>query len=80
MNPSAELRASATCSGSSTPTTRKYACFQAAPAIPVERDLVLALAQEFSDRFRVVDGARPLEIVAADVRRLADEALEGSGA
>ncbi|WP_291729586.1 dTMP kinase [Leisingera sp. F5] len=39
----------------------------------------LALAQEFADRFRVVDGARPLEEVAADVRRLADEALEGPG-
>ena len=33
MNPSAEARASATWPGSSTPTTRKYACFQAAPAI-----------------------------------------------
>ncbi|QAX30422.1 dTMP kinase [Leisingera sp. NJS204] len=38
----------------------------------------LALAQEFSDRFRVVNGARPVEAVAADVRRLADAALEGS--
>ena len=27
----------------------------------------LALAQEFPDRFRVIDGARPLESVAADV-------------
>lgn len=40
----------------------------------------LALAQEFADRFRVVDGARPVEEVAADVRRLAEDALEGSGA
>ncbi|WP_323775584.1 dTMP kinase [Leisingera sp.] len=40
----------------------------------------LALAQEFADRFRVVDGARPLDAVAADVRRLTDEALEGSRA
>ena len=38
----------------------------------------LALAQEFADRFRVVNGARPVEAVAADVRRLADAALEGS--
>ncbi|UWQ78378.1 dTMP kinase [Leisingera sp. S132] len=36
----------------------------------------LALAQEFADRFRVVDGGRPVEEVAADVRELADEALE----
>lgn len=40
----------------------------------------LALAQEFADRFRVVDGARPVEDVAADVRRLAEEALEETGA
>ena len=33
MNASADARASATCSGSSTPITRKYACFQAAPRI-----------------------------------------------
>ncbi|MCF6431422.1 dTMP kinase [Leisingera sp. MMG026] len=38
----------------------------------------LALALEFADRFRVVNGARPVEAVAADVRRLADAALEGS--
>ncbi|MBY6139342.1 dTMP kinase [Leisingera daeponensis] len=40
----------------------------------------LALAHEFAGRFRVVDGARPVEDVAADVRKLADEALEGSAA
>ncbi|NVK16213.1 MAG: dTMP kinase [Rhodobacteraceae bacterium] len=40
----------------------------------------LALAQEFATRFRVVDGARPVEEVAADVRKLADEALEGPAA
>ncbi|UWQ31772.1 dTMP kinase [Leisingera sp. M527] len=40
----------------------------------------LTLALEFADRFRVVNGARPVEAVAADVRRLADAALEGSRA
>ncbi len=32
----------------------------------------LALADEFADRFRVVDGARAVEAVAADVRAVAD--------
>ncbi len=32
----------------------------------------LALAEEFADRFRVVDGARAVEAVAADVRAVAD--------
>lgn len=36
----------------------------------------LALAQEFADRFRTVDGARPSDAVAADVRALADAALQ----
>ncbi|MFW8634489.1 dTMP kinase [Cribrihabitans pelagius] len=36
----------------------------------------LALAQEFAPRFRTVDGARPAEAVAADVRALADRALK----
>ncbi|MDD9721603.1 dTMP kinase [Sulfitobacter sp. PR48] len=35
----------------------------------------LALADEFADRFRVVDGARAVEAVAADVRAVADEFL-----
>ena len=39
----------------------------------------LALAQEFSSRFRVVDGARSQGDVAADVRRLAEEALKDTG-
>lgn len=35
----------------------------------------LALAQEFPDRFRVIDGARDAESVAADVAAFVDEAL-----
>lgn len=35
----------------------------------------LALAQEFPDRFRVVDGARDAESVAEDIAALVDEAL-----
>jgi len=35
----------------------------------------LALADEFADRFRVVDGARAVEAVAADVRAVADGLL-----
>ena len=40
----------------------------------------LALAQEFADRFRVVDGARPVAEVAADVRALTHSALQGASA
>lgn len=39
------------------------------------RDGFLALAREFSGRFRVVDGARSPEAVAHDVASLVDEAL-----
>ena len=35
----------------------------------------LALAQEFPDRFRVIDGARDAESVAEDIAALVDEAL-----
>ncbi len=35
----------------------------------------LALAQEFTDRFRVIDGARSVETVAADIRAAVDAAL-----
>ena len=35
----------------------------------------LALADEFADRFRVVDGARAVDDVASDVRAVADEFL-----
>jgi dTMP kinase len=35
----------------------------------------LALAREFADRFRVIDGARPMNDVAADVREIAVPAL-----
>jgi dTMP kinase len=36
----------------------------------------LALAQEFPARFRVIDGARPGEAVAADVLAIASAALQ----
>ncbi|SOC04766.1 dTMP kinase [Rhodobacter maris] len=39
----------------------------------------LALAKEFAPRFRVIDGARPAEVVAAEVRALATAALEARG-
>ncbi|WP_295316876.1 dTMP kinase [Roseobacter sp.] len=35
----------------------------------------LALAEEFSDRFRVVNGNRDIDTVAADIAAIADEAL-----
>jgi dTMP kinase len=35
----------------------------------------LSLASEFPDRFRVVDGARDIDTVAADVLRLTEAAL-----
>ncbi len=35
----------------------------------------LALAQEFSNRFRIIDGARPVDAVAAEVRKHVDEVL-----
>jgi dTMP kinase len=35
----------------------------------------LSLAQEFSDRFQVIDGARPMAAVAADVRKHVDGVL-----
>lgn len=37
------------------------------------RNGFLELAQEFPDRFRVIDGLRPIEEVAADVKRVASE-------
>lgn len=40
----------------------------------------LDLAKEFAARFRVVDGARPIADVAADVRALAVTALQGPSA
>lgn len=36
----------------------------------------LELSREYADRFRVIDGNRPLDDVAADVRALVDAALE----
>ena len=39
------------------------------------RDGFLALATEFPDRFRVIDGNRPPETVAAEVAAIADRAL-----
>ena len=39
------------------------------------REGFLSLAQEFSGRFRVVDGARPIDAVAGDVRAPIDAAL-----
>ena len=39
------------------------------------REGFLALAREHADRFRIVDGGREIERVAADVRRMAEEAL-----
>lgn len=35
----------------------------------------LALAEEFSARFRVIDGAQDMDRVAADIRKVTDEAL-----
>lgn len=41
----------------------------------------LELSREYADRFRVIDGNRPLDAVAADVQALADAALaDGSAA
>jgi len=39
----------------------------------------LALAQEFSTRFRVVDGGQDLDAVAADIRTSVDQALTARG-
>jgi dTMP kinase len=38
----------------------------------------LALAEEFSDRFQVVDGGRAIDVVAADVLDIAHRALGGA--
>ncbi len=35
----------------------------------------LALAQEFADRFQIIDGARDIDVVAADVRSVAEAHL-----
>ena len=39
------------------------------------REGFLALAEEFSDRFRVIDGNRPIDTVAAEVRSIVARAL-----
>ena len=40
------------------------------------RDGFLALAEEFADRFRVIDGARDVDAVAVDVLAVVSGALE----
>ena len=63
MNASAEARASATCSGSSTPTSRKYACFQAAPSDVAGGEEVAPVqaAGEVEDRGALDDGVVDVE-------------------